>query len=244
MQPAICWARGLRSSSSDPRLDLLRTVLAAALRTPYAARHAAALRKAEHAAAAGQPLWIVLECLPILPPEEFLAAAPPRLFPADHVASFPNGWRARLGFSAEALEGSAAALLGLKPLAGRLSTARRLLVRTLPGQAPLTDSLRDRLWTRFELPVFEQIRAWDGELLASECPAHQGLHVEPEAEVELLEDELVLTSLRSVSPPLLRLATGWRATLDRERCPCGGPSFRIQFLCGAGPWPRQPGTGC
>jgi hypothetical protein len=44
--------------------------------------------------------------------------------------------------------------------------------------AGLTEADRDRLWDAFRVPVFEQIIGEDGELLASECEAHDGLHVE------------------------------------------------------------------
>ena len=37
---------------------------------------------------------------------------------------------------------------------------------------------RERLWRAFRVPVFEQIIAPDGELLAAECEAHDGLHIE------------------------------------------------------------------
>lgn len=37
--------------------------------------------------------------------------------------------------------------------------------------------LRDLLWDRFGLPVFEQVLGANRELLASECEAHEGLHL-------------------------------------------------------------------
>ena len=43
--------------------------------------------------------------------------------------------------------------------------------------APLSAEQRDRLWELFGVPVFEQLRTPDGELMASECEAHDGLHL-------------------------------------------------------------------
>jgi len=40
----------------------------------------------------------------------------------------------------------------------------------------LSQAQRDELWLCFAVPVFEQIRTADGELVATECEAHNGLH--------------------------------------------------------------------
>ena len=42
----------------------------------------------------------------------------------------------------------------------------------------LNEGQRAALWRAFRVPVFEQILADDGSLLAMECEAHDGLHVE------------------------------------------------------------------
>jgi hypothetical protein len=46
------------------------------------------------------------------------------------------------------------------------------------GESLLTTEQRDRLWAAFRVPVFEQIIGDRGELLAAECEAHAGLHIE------------------------------------------------------------------
>ena len=46
------------------------------------------------------------------------------------------------------------------------------------GESLLTLEQRDRLWQAFRVPVFEQIIGDRGQLLAAECEAHDGLHVE------------------------------------------------------------------
>jgi hypothetical protein len=42
----------------------------------------------------------------------------------------------------------------------------------------LSTAERAWLWRAFRVPIFEQIVEPDGELLASECEAHDGLHIE------------------------------------------------------------------
>ena len=58
--------------------------------------------------------------------------------------------------------------------------SRAVIVLARPGEALLATEDRDRLWRGFRVPVFEQIIGWGGELLASECEAHDGLHLESE----------------------------------------------------------------
>jgi len=42
---------------------------------------------------------------------------------------------------------------------------------------PLSETDRERLWRRFQIPVFEQMITPDGELIAFECEGHEGLHL-------------------------------------------------------------------
>lgn len=51
-----------------------------------------------------------------------------------------------------------------------------LLVFSTPEDGPLTEIEHDRLWTAFKLPVFEQIRTRDGQLVAVECDSKHGFH--------------------------------------------------------------------
>jgi len=46
---------------------------------------------------------------------------------------------------------------------------------------PLGTCHRDLLWKAFGLPVFEQLRGWDGRVIARECEVHDGLHFEGDA---------------------------------------------------------------
>lgn len=58
------------------------------------------------------------------------------------------------------------------------SLTHALIVLNRPGDQRLTEEDRDRLWRSFRVPVFEQVIGKSGELLAAECEAHDGLHVE------------------------------------------------------------------
>ena len=58
------------------------------------------------------------------------------------------------------------------------SLTHALIVLARPGWRRLTETDRDFLWGAFHVPVFEQVIGHHGELLASECEAHDGLHVE------------------------------------------------------------------
>lgn len=54
---------------------------------------------------------------------------------------------------------------------------RALVVLAAAGSTPLSTAERDELWRRFGAPVFEQQLNSDGELIATECEAHDGLHI-------------------------------------------------------------------
>ena len=69
----------------------------------------------------------------------------------------------------------------------------------------LTVLERDLFWRVFQVPVFEQLVAPDGRVLAMECDAHDGLH--------LLQQD---TSL-----------PGFRAFLETSPCGCGNPHPRV-----------------
>ena len=99
------------------------------------------------------------------------------------------------------------------------------------SQQPLIPGLRDRLWTAWRTPVFEQFRGFQGELLASECEAFSGLHFDPDVAVweERSRDngELLVTSLANLRHPAWRLATGYRGRVDHSSCDCGSVLPRI-----------------
>lgn len=61
-------------------------------------------------------------------------------------------------------------------LAMEFAPPNAVIVFTRPG-SPLTQADRDRLWRRFEVPVFEQIVDGQWRVVAWECEGHEGLHL-------------------------------------------------------------------
>ncbi|HEY1760750.1 MAG TPA: hypothetical protein VGG72_35580 [Bryobacteraceae bacterium] len=64
------------------------------------------------------------------------------------------------------------------------SLTHALIVLARRDNPLLTLEQRQQIWNRFRVPVFEQIIGQNGALLAAECEAHAGLHIEsPKLEV-------------------------------------------------------------
>lgn len=101
-----------------------------------------------------------------------------------------------------------------------------LIVLLVFPQTGITAETRELLWRVFEVPLYAQILSPSRSLLAWECQAHEGYHVaEQNAVFELVpglvEPELVVTSLVDLREPVLRLATGLTARVERSQCGCG-----------------------
>lgn len=108
---------------------------------------------------------------------------------------------------------------------------RALLVRTSLDEGLLAPIDRDGLWLRYGLPMFEHLVGMDGALLAWECESHSGLHVVEENVVfELVQGELLLTSLTDLAQPTIQLRTGWSARIETEVCDCARPGRRLLDL--------------
>jgi hypothetical protein len=88
---------------------------------------------------------------------------------------------------------------------------------------------RERFWRVFQVPVFEQRLGFDGQVIAYECEAHQGLHILPEraAVEETAHTELLLTSLTDLRHPTLRIATRVAGAIQHECCDCGSAAARL-----------------
>ncbi len=91
---------------------------------------------------------------------------------------------------------------------------------------------RDLLWKAFRVPVYEQLQGFNREALASECDAHEGLHVEtPNAVFEPNQGErLLLTGVGGTEYAFLRLATGLAAKIEGGTCGCGWTGPRLMGL--------------
>jgi hypothetical protein len=96
--------------------------------------------------------------------------------PAGKTRVFENGWgEEAANFAPSAIAATPAQLHALPPIPS-LRNALIALVR--PGEPNLTEDDRERLWRAFRVPIFEQRIDESCALLAAECEAHDGLHIE------------------------------------------------------------------
>ena len=102
------------------------------------------------------------------------------------------------------------------------------------GDEPLTDILRVVFWQSFGVPVYELLVGPRGMLLACECEAHDGLHVEAGATVSLLDRELAFAT---AGRP--RVRTGISGRIETERCACGREGVRVMDIESEIPARRQ-----
>lgn len=146
----------------------------------------------------------------------------------DSVSSFSRDrWDELEAFRPAVLVGAAADLRSLAELTRRHilnlpSVDHAVFVLTECGDQPVNDISRVVLWQAFGVPVYELFVGPGGMLLASECEAHEGWHVEPRAAFSLVKGELVLNA-----PGLSGAPTGLTASIDLELCPCGRSGMRL-----------------
>ena len=123
---------------------------------------------------------------------------------------------------------------------GSRRAQRGLLVRTGLDEGLLSPIERDGLWLRHGVPMFEHLVGMDGALLAWECETHSGLHVMEENVVfELVQGELLLTSLTDLVQPTIQMRTGWSARIETEPCDCGDPDRDLVGLRERTSYPRS-----
>ena len=121
------------------------------------------------------------------------------------VRVFPDGWNeAARRYAPEAIAATLHQFGSLIEL-GIPAPSHAVIVISVADGARLTDSDRERLWAAFRVPVFEQVISRRGELLATDCAAHGGLHLE------------------SPSFPMTE------AELDTSRCACGRTTPRLRL---------------
>jgi phenylacetate-CoA ligase len=87
---------------------------------------------------------------------------------------------------------------------------------------------RDAIQRLFDSPVFDRYGCEEVSLIASECEAHEGLHVNTDSLVVEIqardgepEGEILVTDLRNLGMPFIRYAVGDRAVLSPRTCSCG-----------------------
>ena len=126
-----------------------------------------------------------------------------------NIRVFPQGWCEESAvYRPAAIAGSKAqltALLGVRPP----SLTHAVIVVLRPGEKLVTENEREAFWRAFGVPLFEQIVDRSSRVLASECEAHDGLHiVDPGLDLKSLELE------------------GYR--LDATPCGCGKKTGRVR----------------
>jgi len=106
-----------------------------------------------------------------------------------------------------------------------------IVVLTSLADSPLAGHHRDLLWRAFGVPVFEQLRGWDGAVIAKECEVHDGLHIDELAAIlQWQEDELLVTQLTAFENPILRVRTGLTGEIATGHCECGNETPRLMKL--------------
>jgi hypothetical protein len=90
------------------------------------------------------------------------------------------------------------------------------------GSTPLNDTVRVILWQAFGVPVYELLVGTTGMLLAAECEAHEGWHIQPGATFSAIEHKFAVNSAKSDSSSLT--LNGY---IEHEPCACGRPGDRI-----------------
>ncbi|HWE49860.1 MAG TPA: hypothetical protein VG273_08730 [Bryobacteraceae bacterium] len=107
---------------------------------------------------------------------------------------------------------------------------RAIVVLTSIAGMPITEQQRTLLWRAFGVPQFEQLRGYDGTVLARECEVHDGLHIDENAVVfQKSGEELIATQLTGESV-ILRVRTGLTASIVTEHCECGAETPRLRGL--------------
>ena len=158
----------------------------------------------------------------------------PSLF--DSVEAFPRErWNALESFRPRILVGSTADLQSFaewvrRTVADLSSVDHAIFALTRMGDEPLTDVTRVVLWQAFGVPVYELFLGNGGVMLAAECEAHEGWHVEPNvrffvgAHGELAYD----------APSARGQRTGLRGSVRTETCSCGREGARLLDVEGFG----------
>jgi hypothetical protein len=130
-------------------------------------------------------------------------------------------------YAPQILLGSSEALLDLSALVdgARLSLPelnRAIFVLTDCRDVPLRDRTRVILWQTFGVPAYELLLGDGGLLLAAECEAYEGWHIENGVTFSSIGDQLWYSTRRGPSG-----GTGLTGDLQAQPCPCGRAGKRI-----------------
>ena len=158
--------------------------------------------------------------------------------PTIHCRNFPNPWVPALSrFEPEVVAGPIDTLRAFAESIRRGTTwipPLRYAVIPFTGilEGPVRSEDRDLFWHAFGVPVYEQFFGFGGDMLASECEAHAGLHISRDAAYfeHPATGEMLISFLSNPHYPVLRLATGMVAEWDEAPCECGSREPRLVNL--------------
>ena len=102
---------------------------------------------------------------------------------------------------------------------------RAVFVLTDCRDAPLCDTVRVTLWQTFGVPVYELLLGGDGSLLAAECEAHEGWHIESGILFSSVQGQLWYSTRRGRSG-----GTGLTGDVEAQSCPCGRAGKRLMNI--------------
>lgn len=130
------------------------------------------------------------------------------------------------------VSGEAAALQLIAAATGGAAAGQPAPLAVVSSEQTLAADLRAAIEQGFGAKVFDKYAARELGVIAHECGAHRGLHVNAESYiVEILRDgraalpgesgDVVITDLSNYSVPLIRYELGDRATFSDRRCACG-----------------------
>lgn len=113
--------------------------------------------------------------IPPAPPTAILLAG---FRSAGNIRVFENGWNEEASNFAPAAIAATPAQLDALSATGIPSLRNAIIALVRPGSPNLTEDDREHLWRAFRVPVFEQRIDDSCTVLAAECEAHDGLHIE------------------------------------------------------------------
>lgn len=108
----------------------------------------------------------------------------------------------------------------------------------------LLDYMRERIQAVFKTTVFDRYGSREAGNMASECSAHNGLHIMGETTfLEIIdaegrrlphgtEGDIAVTNLWNFTMPLIRYRVGDRGIMAHGACPCGRPYPLLKAVTG------------
>ncbi len=103
-----------------------------------------------------------------------------------------------------------------------LNTA--VFVLSMQGVGSVDDEVRQTVWNSFGVPTYELFVGPTGRVLASECEAHSGWHVQPGVAAEIIEDQLIFRHRTNA------IATGLSGHIVESVCACGSAQTLVDGI--------------